>query len=227
MNWQLLCFILLLVGCAHEPVTREPAMEEEFRPGVVSHAHSSVQLFPASSDGNKIVFNFYVQFKNEKGLYVDSDPMEIQLKNKKGVELPLEWKRLAVGRYYFILEHVGRIPRETMNFYIGKRVLKENISLVTQKLSEKHTQIQLVSRHKRKLTLRLRLADERNQPVDVHYPPDLILEGLGEIKDLRRIQKGIWEFSLVYSEFNQIFYLSVRAQDTYFSNIFRYQYVEK
>ena len=223
MRIGLFFLILTFFGCAEAPL-RHPASETIIRIGEVSRAHSLVQLFP-TSEGDTLTYNFYLQLKNEKSEYVDCDPSEIILKTKKNRPVPFKLERLLTGRYYLILNKSQGL--KDIDFFVKGIELKEKFNLNLRKPDKKFTSITIAQKDDGKVVFRLKLADKTNKPVVLLNEPEIVLEGRGEIEGVRYIQEGIWEFTLVYPEENQIIYLSVRAQGVYLTNLLRYQHIEK
>lgn len=217
--------ILLLASCAEVPVRRVPAAA--FRAGDIALNKSSAHIYPESTDSQDLRFSIFLNLKDENGKGVDCNQDEISLRTKGGKALPIEVRRQATGRYFIILKFDQRYAKEVFTLKVKDEILLKNIKLNFQRPSERHSNVSIVHAEKAQLRLRLELRDQNNQLIQTLNPPDVLLDGIGEISELRRIQDGIWEFQVDYIEMNQIFYISVRAQDVYLAKIFRFQYVEK
>ena len=226
---QLVPFILflLLVGCASPPALRKPSSEASFRFGEIDTLKSRVQIFPAIISNGELVHYFYLQLKDQEGKFVDCDPSEISPVTHKGQPIPFKYERLLTGRYYVTIPQSPDMNYGELNFFIKDKLLKEQFKLYLQQPDKSHAQVSLVKNDKNKMTLRLRLADKANRPVALPDTPEVLLDGLGFVEELKLIDEGIWEFSVIYPEQNQIMYFSIRAHGAYFERIFRYHHVEK
>lgn len=203
---------------------RGPASQTPMRFGEVSATHSSVQLFP-DSEADSHTYYFYIQLKDAKGEFVDCEPSEIVLKTKKKKLIKFKYERLLIGRYYLILDKSQGF--KDIHFSVKGIALKGKFNLDIRRPDMKHSHIVLEKKLPGKLTFRLKLADRSNRPVMTSVAPEIILDGRGEVQELRYIQEGIWVFTVIYPEDNQIMYFSIRSQGSYLVNLLRYQHVEK
>jgi hypothetical protein len=131
------------------------------------------------------------------------------------------------GRYYITIEKTSEFSSAEMDIFLKGRPLKEQFKLSMHYPDQKNSSIKMIKNSNNILVFRLRLADKNNRLVEIPDRPEIILEGVGNVDDLRHVSEGTWEFSVIYPEENQIMYFSVRAMGVYLSNIFRYQHVEK
>lgn len=227
MRAYFLFLFVFFASCAEVPIQRLPSSESLIRSGEISFRKSEIKNFPPAFEDGSIKYYFYLQLKNMNGEFVDCDSSEITLKNKKGTKVEFLFERLFPGRYYLILEE-NRVDdsNEILVFIRGKQ-LGNNFKLALNYPDEAFTKIHLVKDEAGILTLRLHLNDKNNRPVSSQFPPEMILEGWGEMSDLIPIQEGIWEFNVLHPEVNQIFYISLRSQGVYIPRIYRFQYIEK
>jgi hypothetical protein len=223
--------ILLVTSCATQaPVRNIASVPKPLRiekPAELDLKKSNVLIFPAIADGDGLWYFFYVQLKDSNGKYIDCMPSEIGLKTHKGKDIPFKFQKVLTGRYYLTLEKTADISSGQLDIFIRGKALKEQFQLHMGHPDKAHTKISVIQNTRNKLTFRLRLADKMNQPVVAPEQPEILLEGQGAIDEMVHIQEGVWEFSIIYPEGNQIMYFSVRAQGVYLANIFRYQHVEK
>lgn len=223
----LFALFLLVTGCASRPPHRTPSSETSFRFGEIDTLKSRVQIFPAIIFNGELVHYFYLQLKDHEGKFIDCDPSEISPITHKGQPIPFKYERLLTGRYYITIQQSPEVNYGELNFFIRDKILKEQFKLYLQKPDKSHAQVSVVKNDKNKITLRLRLADKANRPVALPDTPEVLLDGLGSVEELKLIDEGIWEFSVIYPEQNQIMYFSIRAHGVYFERIFRYHHVEK
>lgn len=224
MRIGLIALLFMIFGCAEAPLRRFPASETAMRIGSISRANSLVQLFP-SNEGDSFTYYFYLQLKNEKGDYVDCDPSEVTLKTKQKKLITFKLERLLTGRYYLIVNKSKGL--KDIDVYVRGLLLKEKFNLNLIRPDKKFTSITIKKKGDGKIVFRLKLADKTNKPVALLSEPEIVFEGRGEIDNLRHMQEGIWEFTVIYPEDNQIMYFSVRAQGIYLTNLLRYQHIEK
>jgi hypothetical protein len=230
MRIGLILLLLLSVSCATKKVVVErkmAAISKVEKPAVFDPKQSWVNIFPAVVESDGLWYFFYVQLKDTEGKYIDCDPSEIALKTTSGKDIAFGFQRSFVGRYYLTLEKTALITSAEMDFFVKGKALKEQFKLNLGHPDKAHTKITILKHEQNKITFRLRLADKANQPVDLPEHPEVLMDGQGSIEDMKHVKEGVWEFSLIYPEENQIMYFSVRAQGVYLSNIFRYQHVEK
>lgn len=220
--------LIFLIGCASErPVRKIASVDTIVKIGQVDLKKSSVQIFPAVAADDGLWYYFYVQLRDTDGKYIDADPSDIGLKTDKGKPVPFKLERLLVGRYYLTLEKTADISSVQMDFFIQGKKLKEQFKMQMRLPDKAHSKITIVKNTIERITFRLRLADKLNQPVEIPDRPEIILEGVGSVENIKHVHEGIWEFSLIYPNENQIMYFSVRAHGVYLNKLFRYQHVEK
>lgn len=224
MRIGLFLLFTFLVSCAEVPQRRMPAAESVIQLGEVSRSHSSVQLFP-SAENDSLTYYFYLQLKDSKSQFVDVSPSEISLKSKSKKPVKFKLERILNGRYYVIIDKSEHA--KSVDFFVQKQLLKEKVNLNIRRPNRKYSSISINSKDDGKITFQLRLADKSNRPVLLLDQPEIVLEGQGEVEDLKHIQEGIWQFTVIYPEDNQIMYFSVRAQGVYLVNLLRYQHIEK
>ncbi|WP_408098624.1 hypothetical protein ACJVC5_06855 [Peredibacter sp. HCB2-198] len=225
MRIGLILLFILLVGCAETPIKRFPASESPIQIGEVAHSQSSVQLFPSANENDSVTYYFYLQLKDSKGKYVDVAPSEIVLKSKNKRPVGFKLERILNGRYYVIVDKSK--SAKSVDFFVQGKLLKEKVSLDFRQPDRRYSSISIKSKSEGKITFQLRLADKSNRPVALVDHPEIVLEGRGQIENLKHIQEGIWQFTVIYPEDNQIMYFSVRAQGVYLVNLLRYQHIEK
>lgn len=223
-----LLFLFFLCSCATEEVViRKIASQKTVRPGLVEPAKSLIQLFPAIAESDGIRYYFYLQLKNKSDTFVDCDLSDLYLKNSNGDNIPFRYERVLEGRYYLIVDKTAEIMSGQMDVFLKGKSIKKQFQFDFKQASRDHSKISLVKAGQHQIKFRLQLGDKKNQPVEIPAEPEIIIDGQGVIEDLKHVKEGIWEFTLVYPEQNQIMYFSVRAHDVYLEKLFRYQHVEK
>lgn len=229
MRALLIILIFLLAGCAsvEQKQKIERKLASAARPVIYDHSKSLVQIFPAVAADESIWYYFYVQTKDTFGRYMHVDLTDIEIRTHKGKKVPFKYEQLLSGRYYLTLEKTADFSSAQLDVLVRGKPLIEQFKLNMRHPDQKNSSIKMIKNSQNKLVFRLRLADKKNQPVEIPDKPEIILEGIGNVEDLRHISEGTWEFSIIYPEQNQIMYFSVRAMGVYLSNIYRYQHVEK
>lgn len=222
-------FILtfLLIGCASEKPLRKPASEHTlFRPGIVDQKKSSVQVFPSVAADQSIWYYFFVQLKDQNGKFIDTEIDDIEI-TSKGKKYNFKSDRLLTGRYYLLVEKTNELSTPKLDISVQGKPLKTQFKLNLRQPSKAYTSLKLVKNEANRLTFRLRLADKKNQPVELPEKPEISIEGEGNVEDLVHLGEGVWEFSILYPELNQVLYVSVRAMSVSFNRMYRHQHVEK
>lgn len=224
----LILLILLVAACASpDPEKQARKIASMSRPVIYDHSKSLVQIFPAVSSDNSIWYYFYVQTKDTFGRFTAIDTNEIEIRTRKGKKIPFKVEQLLQGRYYLTLEKTAEFSSAELDVFVRGKALKEQFKLNMRQPDQANSSIKMIKNSRNTLVFRLRLADKKNQPVEVPDKPEIILEGMGNIEEFKHISEGTWEFSIIYPEQNQIMYFSVRAMGVYLSNLYRYQHVEK
>lgn len=227
MRPLLIVLILVLTACASPPPKPERKLASVPEVPIYDHSKSQVQIFPAVAADNALWYYFYVETKNTKGKYFAVEPSEIEVRTHKGKKVPFRFEQLLAGRYYITLEKTFDISSAQLDVLVKGKPLKEQFKLNMRVPDKVHSKITLVKKTRNKIIFRLLLADKKDQPVEIPDKPEIILEGIGSVEEMRHVSEGTWEFSLIYPEENQIMYFSVRAMGIYLSNLYRYQHVEK
>jgi len=223
----LILFIFLITGCASDPEKQVRKIASMSRPAIYDHSKSLVNIFPAVAADEGIWYYFYVQTKDSFGRFIAIDTSDIEIRTRKGKKIPFKVEQLLNGRYYLTLEKTSDFSSAELDVFVRGKALKEQFKLNMRQPDQKNSTIKLLKNSQNKLVFLLRLADKKNQPVEIPDKPEIILEGIGNVEDLKHVSEGTWEFSIIYPEQNQIMYFSVRAMGVYLSNIYRYQHVEK
>lgn len=221
-------FIILLTSCASQEQVRSIASSEAVvRLAEIDYGKSIVQIFPAGTKNDLLSYYLYVQLKDEKGLYVDCDPADFGIKIGKDRKVDFKVERLLTGRYYLSLEKTDGLDSKHMDLLVKGRALKEQFQLQLKVPHKGHTKLKQVSNAAHVLTLELRLADQKNAPVELPEPPEILMDGHGSLSEMRHIGEGVWQFQVNYPDENQIIYFSVRAMGVMLPNLFRFQHIEK
>lgn len=217
-----LLFLLVLVSCASR-TERRIASEEVIEIGEPALAKSQLRLYPVENQEQRS-HQFYLELRNEASKLVDIDPREIQVKFK-GREVPFEIHRITKGKYQLEVTNDFSEVVQLKFFVQGKEI--QNSLKPLARPSQKHSKLVILSKDGHELKLQLTLHDKRGRPLDVPEGPEINLEGMGELSPVNLVKRGVWEFSVVYPEQNQIFYLSVRANGTLFRRLLRFHHIEK
>ena len=226
MRVILVTILGFLVSCSTVgPVRKIASVEAVF--SEIDFKKSVVQIFPPVESEGSLKYFFYIQLKSADGKFSDASPMDIALKDKSGKVHDYTVDRILPGRFYVSLKKTHGVSTSHLDFFVKGKALKEQVKLSMSTPDRSHSSIKVVGSDDHRLTLQLRLADKNNRAVALPDHPEIILEGLGTIENLSHVSEGVWEFSIVYPEENQIMYMSVRAMGIRLHNIFRYQHVEK
>lgn len=227
MRPLLIILIFLITACAADQERQARKIASMSRPIIYDHSKSLVNIYPAVSADDGIWYYFYVQTKDTFGRFTSIETSDIEIRTRKGKKVPYKLEQTLPGRYYLTIEKTSEFSSAELDVLVRGKALKEQFKLNLHHPDKANTTIKLVKNSHHKLTFQLRLADKKNQPVVIPDQPEIILDGMGNIEDLKQIKEGTWQFSIVYPEQNQIMYFSVRAMGIYLTNIFRYQHVEK
>lgn len=227
----MLLFISLffLISCAHEHDGhyRMPASYAEM---VLYGDHdpkkSSVKIFPPEYLEKFTRYYYFVELKDEKGMYIDRDLHEIEVKvDKKKFEVKVE--RVLRGRYYVILEDDKKISMGQLDFYVTGKKLRESFKLGLQPAHKSHTKMRKLRATKTRAKLELVLKDKNGKLVETPDGPEIVTDSQAEVSKLEHMGNGTWQVTLSYPRGNQLFYISVRSHGVEFKNLFRFQYIDK
>ena len=174
-----------------------------------------------------ISYYLYVELKNSEGKYVDCDQKDLALGLKEGKKIDFDFHRALVGRYYLKIEKEEDVKAKNINLYYKEKPLKEQFKVHFNKPHKSNTKITIVSNQEYRLTLRLRFADKNNHSIELPEAPEIWIAGQGIIEDVKHLKEGVWEFSILIPDENQIMYISARAMGVSFRNLYRFQHIEK
>ncbi|HXH75525.1 MAG TPA: hypothetical protein VNJ08_11200 [Bacteriovoracaceae bacterium] len=228
MRLAYLFLILFLCACSQVPLIRGPASIEtsvfvsEFDP-----KKSSVKVFPSHINDKNFRYYLYVELKDSNGQFVDCESGEIQLKQENGKKVHFELKRVLRGRYYLTLNENAQTKDVKLNLFVRKIQLKQEMKLFLKKADRNKSWVKAIRAERNGLKMKLFLGDAKGKPVELPTPPEILLNGAGEIENLVHVGAGTWEFDLIFPNSNQIIYISVRAHGKYMADMFRIQHIEK
>jgi hypothetical protein len=111
-----------------------------------------------------------------------------------------------------------------MDFFVSGKPLKEQFKLEMSIPDRATSTIKILANKGNVIKFQLRLADDRNKPIETLDQPEILMDGgHGTLEGVKKMAKGIWEFNVVYPEVNQIMYFSVRSQGILLQKLLRYQ----
>lgn len=219
MKWIIV--LLISWGCSHTPVRSPSAVDEKLTLGEFDLKKSVIRLFEDSQLGDD-EFAFYIEAKNENSSLIDFTEDELKITHS-GHIIPFSLQRLSRGTYILSLEIFSL---NGLKIFVQNKQIKHNFSKLPA--PSKHYSSMLILKQKdHELKLQLTLRDKHNRPVISPISPDILIDGLAKVEDLKEIGPGEWSFRLIFPEQSQVFYLSVRSNGGYLAKIFRFHYVEK
>lgn len=189
----------------------------------VDQTQSSVQVF--SSQKRDIYL--YVQLKDKNGKFVEHKEDAFSLISSKGKKINFSYERSRRGHYYLTIPESEHAEINHFDFYIQNKLLKGQHKLQLSRPHSQYTRMKIVNNFQNVLSLELQLRDQNNAPVVLPESPEIMLDGVGYIQNLRYAGEGIWLFEVNYPEENQIMYFGIRAMEVKIPNLYRYQHVEK
>ena len=213
MRFLFILPLFFLLACATK-VERYIASDPQIIFGDVNASRSKVGLFSETS--------FYLELRDSNKALIDVDLKDIQLRDHKD-QLDSRVKRLGKGKYVLnISEDI--IDLSKIKFYVQKKIIAHKL-VAPHKPVRANSRLELISNGDYVLRFRITLRDKNSSPVE--QQPDIILEGLGDVSEIKQVKNGVWEFSLAYPEENQILYISIRANGILLERLYRFQHVEK
>lgn len=222
MKLLFLLSLFLFVSCASRP-ERHIASEEVIELGEVEVGLSQLRLYPVENQ-EQSQHQFYLELLNGSKSLVDVDLRDIQVRHKSG-KSNFEVKRIAKGKYQIdVSEEYSELTK--LKFSVQGKDLKNNL-LTLPRPARNNSQIVVLSNQHHELKLRLILKDKLGKEVEVAQSPEIQFEGQGDVSELQKVKSGVWEFSVIYPEQNQICYISVRANGAHFRRILRFHHIEK
>lgn len=190
--------------------------------GKVDPRLSLVKLY--RSDAFNDEQRFFLELKNSQKINVDVKDKEIVVKYlKTKPTFKVFW--VSPGQYQLEFSQEFEDLKQVKFLVQGKKLKHELVSF--KKPAQSRCKLMLLQIRDHEISMRLILQDKKGAMVETQAPPEIILEGLGEVSSLNLIQNGIWEFTVGMPEENQILYLNVRANGVQFDRFFRYQHIEK
>jgi hypothetical protein len=207
---KFLALLFLVSACSTSKPTIIPPSE------TIDPTHSRVQVFQA--DDHYPQQRYFLNVRNEKKQKIDIDEKLISVNAKFNV------RHISTGRYQLFFDKELKSLSKTKFLVQGFPLKKE----IQQKINYEPIQgnVVLVQKADHELTMRLKLENKQGKSLEPSNSPDILLEGGGHIYDIKRLQKGLWEFKVGLPEENQIIYINVRANGAQLDRLFRYQHVE-
>lgn len=218
----ILLFSFFFTACSFLETNSTPTPRPVKVLGVVDPKMSVVKLYPpdAYHEGQR----FFLELRNSSGIKVDVEDQEIKVKCSK---ISPKYKVLWVSQGRYQLEFAEELENlKKVKFLVQGKLLKHEL-MSFKKPSRSHSKLILLGKGDHQISMKLTLQNKRGERVETQAPPEIILEGLGEVSTLKLSQNGIWEFTVNLPELNQIIYLNVRANGVEFDHLFRYQHIEK
>lgn len=222
--------LIILVSCAHEH-DGEYRMPASYAEMVLYGDHdvsrSSVKVFPPEYR-EKFTRQFYfVELKDEKGMYIDRDLHEIEVR-MRSEKIEARVERVLRGRYYVSIDTPEKLKSGQLDFYVSSIKLRESFKLGLKPAHPRFTKIRLLRATHHRAKFELVLKDKSGRVVEMPGEPEFITESPdAEVSKLEHIGNGKWHFTMTYPRGNQLFYISVRSHGTYFKNLFRFQYIDR
>jgi hypothetical protein len=218
-----------LFACARAPV-REPA-GWEFEPqwGAFVTERSSAKQFAPVYGEESIKHVFSLELRDEFNLFVDYLPEEFSVRDGAGKAVAFEVRRELPGRYFVMVEQKLQLHLEQdLEILVAGRAVSDKFKLHIERPESTGTSLRIVHQQDHKVRFRLTLGNAKGRHIASVNTPEIILDGNEQalIEDLTQVRRGVWEFTLVHPDENQLIYLSVRAQGAYFKNLFRFQHIE-
>jgi len=227
MRWTLL-IILFLSSCASHVKDRKPAsIESQEVFGEVNFAKSNLKIFPPQFVEHEFFYYFFLELKNDRGEFIDCPESEIEVKNSQNQRQSFHLERVLRGRYYITIDEKSSGSNEKFNFYINNKLLKKSVKLNQAKIAREKSWLKPIFSTQNGIRFRLFLGDRSGRPVEPMISPDIIISGAAQVEDFQHIKEGVWEFNLSIPNYNQVIYLSVRAQGAYLADLYRIQHIEK
>jgi hypothetical protein len=210
-------FFLCLCACSHTVGRGIASLGRHEVTGEVDPAKTILRFFPQESADREYLF--YLEPKDADGRALDVRPSDLRLSRHRTVQLD----RLSQGRYTI---RVTSSKIELVSFKLQGKNIPNPFRLIHRPQRELCV-IKIIAQNDHTLDLELTLRDHQNLPLDSEGPPEVLVEGIGEIESLEWVKKGSWRMRLRYPEMNQILYVSVRANGIYLPRLFRLQHIEK
>jgi hypothetical protein len=225
MNLWPIFLCLFLVACSHG--RKISSVDDPYVMGKVSRKLSQVSLYPPEKVGDLFRYYFFVQIKNAQNNHIDCDTDALKLKSVDGKDLPYTLDRILHGRYYLILEQTENNYQKQVNVELEGKLLKEKFYLSMGTPDPNYSSLKITERGDHEITLELKLKDSKNKALDAHVVPEIVLDGLGSVEEVKYVKAGIWHVRVTYPEHNQIIYFSVRASGTKLERMLRFQHIDK
>jgi hypothetical protein len=223
MGWLLSICLLFLISCASRPSRTVASLAPvEIHTKEIDAKQSRVQAYyqDEKNPGKQL---FYLELRDAQNQLADAELTDFMLKSGKQ-KLDFLVRRWAQGKYQVELPVANNSTG--LQFLVqGKKLNYQSAKLPSPDAAS--SRLEIISNLNHVLRMRLTLKDRTKNFLELKLPPEIILEGSGQISDLEKTGDGTWEFELSYPEENQIMYFSIRANGIYLERLLRYQHVEK
>lgn len=219
---------IILVSCAHQhdgEYRRPSSYAELVVYGDHDFERSTVKVFPPEHHDKFTKHFFYIELKDEKGMYIDRDLHEITVKKKNKI-LESKVERVLRGRYYLSLLADKKLSTGQLDFYVAGKKLRESFRLGLKPAHPRHTTMKKLRASKSRAKFEIILKDENGRFVETPDVPEIITGSDAQVSKLEHIGNGVWHVTLTYPRGNQLLYITVRSYGVEFKNLFRFQYID-
>ena len=224
MKGLLFLFLFLLSSCGHiEPersIASTPVIDKNVQP------IAEAKFF---SDEAKNEISLFLETKDAKSQSIDIDMDLVHLRrvgSKKNLERKIQ--RANKGQYYIRWKAFSSKEEIVLDvIYNKKKILSSLVYKNEEKADFKKSSLTIKKREHTTFDLELKLVNKNNKPLKVFITPEIILEGSGHLSELKQTGPGVWHFSVVIPQENQILYFGVQLNGQRGGRLLRFQHVEQ
>jgi hypothetical protein len=170
---------------------------------------------------------YFIQLRDEEGDPADFHSARLQLRDRHARELDFKLERARAGDYYLIVDEKLSPSQFPLSLWYENTAFLEKLENAGLKADARRSKIKILAQHPQSMLLQLSLKDSEGNIIPSRRPPEIILQGEARLAEMHEMGPGIWQFSVIYPDDNEIIYISVRTQNAHLERIFRFQYIAK
>jgi len=228
----LFLILFFVFGCSTDRVSvnrnRLPANDQGIAiSSEIDLSQTTLKIFPPEIESHYFKFHFYFETRNIHHQFIDFNPEDLKIVSHRKKILKFDLQKIAVGKYYLNFRHAINGSELGLSFFLRNKLIYNLPRFSLSLVDRSRSWVKSLGMIQDGLRLRLFLSDADGREIKTLVPPEIMVSGEAEVIDLRQIAGGLWEFTLIYPNYNQIIYLSVRTQGSFIGQMYRLRHIEK
>jgi len=188
---------------------------------------TTLKVFPPVLEGNYFRFHFFFETRDVHNQLTDFKVDDLRIFTDRKKLIKFEVQKVSLGKYYLNFRHTINNSELGLSFFLKNQLIHKIPNFSLSLVDNSKSWIKAYGLIQDGVRLRLFLSNDKGNLIKPLVPPEIIVSGEAEITDFKETDQGLWEFNLLYPNYNQIIYLSVRTQGSFIGQIYRFQHIEK